>query len=135
MDIHHVFHGHSSFTRWDFDRDEFGDESPEIDIDVMTTKPLLMDGVYHSRAICSVAPIASSVRFIMWSYEVNRGGFITAILNMLELDLLEQYSGSENERSVAKEILTREPMVELSVVANASKDSFIGGRAVIRNDR
>ena len=93
-----------------------GDEIPEIDIELMATKSLLIDGEYYARTMSCVSTIiiASGKRSKFWSYAMNRGGFFTAVLDLFELDLWERRSESWNERPGGREILTSASMRLLS---------------------
>ena len=127
MDRYNIFNCRSLLTRRNLDRDKLGNEIPKIYIDVVTTELLLIDRVYNGRTICRVIGEAPGMRFIMWSYEVNRGGLVAAVLNMLKLDLRKRQSGVENEGAGTKEIITIESVIPFPCVAKVSKDLFVGG--------
>lgn len=50
----------------------------------------------------------------MWSWAINRGGYITVVLDLFKLDLRERRSESESERPGSKEIVTSASMRQLS---------------------
>ena len=61
---YNVFHCRFSPIRRDLDRDELSAEAPEIDIDMMIMKPLLIDGVYKIRmSWFFFDPVATGMRF------------------------------------------------------------------------
>ena len=51
VNVYDVFDCYCLLIRRNPDRDELGDEIAKIDVNIMTAKPVLVDGVYNIRTI------------------------------------------------------------------------------------
>ena len=52
VNVYDAFNRYCLLIRRNPDRDELGDEISKIDVNIMTAKPLLVDGVDNFRTIC-----------------------------------------------------------------------------------
>ena len=95
MNAYDNFVHYHLLIRRNLETDKLGDEIPEIDIDVVTAKPMLISGIYDLRTSSVVPHIIRCIRFEMWSDEVNRCGFIAAILNVFKLNLFKLNLGNK----------------------------------------
>ena len=113
---------------------EFGEEIPEIDVDVMAIEPSLVDCHYEVRAESRFLIVGQGARLWRWFHDVNRGRFVAAILNMLKLDIEVCGRGKQREieGTVAKEIFPIAPMTLFFVVTKDVENLLVGSRSAGR---